>query len=86
MDVAGNIGTGDNGTCEATNDVMGVNEGEASNGVSSQAPNGDERGRDGVSAVEGGNNDADKDGGGATTLISPTICLGGDRQRYWDNC
>ena len=86
MDVAGNIGTGDNGTCEATNDVMGVNEGEASNGVSSQAPNGDERGRDGVSAVEGGNNDADKDGGGATTLIPPTICLGGDCQRYWDDC
>ena len=85
MDVPG-IGTGDDGTGEAANDATGVNEGEASNGVSSQASNGDEQGRDGAGAVEGGNNNADKDGGEATMLIPPTMCLGGDCQRHCDNC
>ena len=85
VDVTG-IGTGDDGEGEAANDATGLNDGETSNVVSSQAPNGDERGRDGAGAIEGGNNDADKDGSEATMLSPPTICLGGDCQRYWDDC
>ena len=62
VDVTG-IGTGDDGEGGVANDATGLNDGEASNVVSSQAPNGDERGRDGAGAIEGGNNDADEDGG-----------------------
>ena len=85
MDVAG-IGSEDDGIGEATNDATVFDEGEASNEVSSQAQNGDERGRDGAGAVEGGRNDANEDDSEVTMLSPPTICLDRDCQRRCDNC
>ena len=85
VDVAG-IGTGDDVTGVAANDVTGVNKGKAFSGVSYQAPNGDGEGRDGAGAAEGSNNDAEEDGSGDSTHSPPTIFSGRDCQRYCDNC